>query len=207
MRKPTRKIVAALAATAAIGGAVLAGPVVATAQEADTAEGVEAPAPGGHIAEALDQLVADGVISRAQADAVAEALAAARPTRGHFGHRGRHLAAVAEMLGVEATDLVAALQDGATIADVAADNDVDVQTVIDGLVGQLSERLDEAVAEGRLTAEAADDKLAEATERIEAMINGELSFAGPRRGGRGFGPRGGFGPRPGADAEGAGFSV
>ena len=46
-----------------------------------------------------------------------------------------------------------------------------MQTVIDTLVNAAKEHLDEAVANGRLTQEEADAKLAEITERITEMVN------------------------------------
>lgn len=69
----------------------------------------------------------------------------ARP--GRFEHRGEALAAAAEAIGITADELRTALQDGQSIAQVAEAEGVDLQTVIDALVANGTERLEEAIAE------------------------------------------------------------
>lgn len=102
------------------------------------------------------------------------------PDRGGPGgpggpHRGRGpgLEAAAEAIGITTDELRTGLQDGSSIADVAAANDVDVQTVIDALVTEATTHLDEAVADGRLTEEEATERKADLEERITAHVNGE----------------------------------
>ena len=46
-----------------------------------------------------------------------------------------------------ADDLRAALRDGRSIADVAAERDVEVQTVIDAMVGAITENVEERVSQ------------------------------------------------------------
>ena len=147
-------------------GALLAGPITAFAQQDDDDTGTETetPARGGWVADALDDLVTAGTITQAQADAVAEALEAAKPERPFGGRRhgpgglgfGRiGLDAAAEVIGIEEDDLRAALRDGTTLAELATENGVEVQAVIDALVAEGSERIDELVEDGRLDAEEA----------------------------------------------------
>jgi hypothetical protein len=103
---------------------------------------------------------------------------AERPDRGP-GHRGAALDAAAEALGMTRADLVAALRDGKTIADVAAEKGVDVATVVDAMVAALEEELPSE---------------ADIRERVENLVeNGRP--AGPDRGfpGRGPGGPGAFG--------------
>lgn len=73
-------MIAALAALVVAGGALAATAVVggqATAQETDeNAPEHDRPQRGAILREALDELVADGTITRAQADAITDALAA-----------------------------------------------------------------------------------------------------------------------------------
>jgi urease gamma subunit len=102
--------------------------------------------------------------------------------RPHCHRRGAHLEAAAEAISIEVDALRDALRDGQTIAEVAQANGVEVQTVIDALVADVSARLDEAVAEGRLTQDEADEKKAELDERITALVNGERPPGGPRGG-------------------------
>lgn len=62
------------------------------------------------------------------------------------GHKGEALATAAEALGVSEDDLRAALQDGSSIADVAEEQGVELQVVIDALVAAATERLEEVEA-------------------------------------------------------------
>ena len=77
----------------------------------------------------------------------------------------------ADAIGIEEDELLDALRDGQTIAEVAESNGVDPQTVIDALVAATQERLDDAVADGRIEQEDADERLADVTERITEFVN------------------------------------
>jgi uncharacterized protein YidB (DUF937 family) len=90
---------------------------------------------------------------------------------GGHGGRGPGLDAAAEALGVTADDLRTAVEEGKTLAQVAEEQGVDVQTVIDAMVADLEAHLAEEVASGEHTQEEADQKLADATERITDMVN------------------------------------
>lgn len=137
---------------------------------------------GGWVQDALGGLVEDGTITQEQADAVEEALEDARPDQGfggRFGHPGfalgfgGELSTVAESLGIDEDELRSALEDGRTIAEIAEELGVDVQDVVDDIVAAQRARLDDAVAEGYLTQEDADEILAGAEERASALVNGE----------------------------------
>ena len=158
---------------AALGaGALLAGPLHAAAQDDDTDDDTASDT-ADWVSEALDDLVADGTITQQQADAVDEALDAARPERVHrHGPHGRGgpfggfftLEAAADAIGIDEEALRDALRDGQTIAEVAAANGVDVQAVIDAMVAAAQERVDEAMAN-------ADERLADLEERITDLVN------------------------------------
>jgi hypothetical protein len=92
---------------------------------------------------------------------------------GPHGGRGEGLEAAAEAIGITTDELRTALMDGSSLAEVAAANDVDVQTVIDALVAEANQHLDEAVQSGRLTEEEASKRAAELEARITARVNGE----------------------------------
>lgn len=150
---------------------------------ADTTTTSERPDPGVRLREALQELVDAGTITADQADVVAEHLAAQVPERhGHpGGHRrgpGMDGEVVAELLGIDADELRSALRDGQSIADLAAANGVDVQTVVDALVAEAQGYLDLAVENGRLTEEEAAEKAADLEERITARVNGERPARG-----------------------------
>ena len=112
-----------------------------------------------------------------------------RDGRGHRGHhRGGHLIdTIAEALGMEPEDIIQALQaeEGTTLADVIEANGGDVEAIIATVVEDKTERLNEAVADGRLTQEEADERLAELEARITERLNGEFTPRGPGNGRRG----------------------
>ncbi len=139
--------------------------------------------PGTRLREMLQALVDDGTLSADQADAVVVHMVENRPERDGprgpgrgvpgRGHRGAHLETVTELLGIEADTLRAELQAGATLAEVAEANDVTTDDLVAALVADAMERIDEAVAEGRITADEAAEKEAQLTERVTARVNGE----------------------------------
>jgi hypothetical protein len=148
------------------------------------------------IRDALADLVADGTITEDQADAVAAALDdsdALRPglPGGPFGPGGRamvplDLDAAADALGMTTDELWDALSaDGATLADIAEDQGVDSDTLVDALVAAAEERLEQAVTDGRLTQEQADELMETVPERVAAAIEREFPahrWRGPDRG-------------------------
>jgi uncharacterized protein YidB (DUF937 family) len=165
---PDKKLLtaAALAATLAVGGgvgALLGTPLVSGAQESDDpTTTTEAPdeGPGFHF--------------------------------GHhrFGAPFEGVSAAAEALGMSASELRTALRDGQTIADVAEERGVDLQTVIDAMVAEATERIDERAAEAK----------EDLPERVTDLVNGEV----PDHPG---GPRGGIRAGLEAAAEALGISV
>ena len=84
--------------------------------------------------------------------------------------RGPNLEVAADAIGIDVSDLHDALLGGATIAQVANDNGVDPQTVIDALVSDVQSHLATEVDEGNLTQDQADQRLADATARITDTV-------------------------------------
>lgn len=153
--------------------------IVQQADETDPAANAEA---GEGLRENLQPLVEFGVITSDQADAVTTHLMENRPERGERGEGrpggrrgpgGASSEAVLELLGIDAETLRGQIRDGSSLADIAAENGVDVQTVIDTLVEEATEHLDEAIANGRIEADAAAEKAAGLEERVTARVNGE----------------------------------
>jgi hypothetical protein len=68
-------------------------------------------------------------------------------------------------------ELAAQMKDGATISDISGE--AKVKAVIDALVAEHEDRIDEAVADGRLTEEEAEEVRDAVEDRVEAMVNGE----------------------------------
>lgn len=188
-----RKAIAAIATTAIVLGGfsvalVVQSPDVASAQEV-VAEDTNVTVPAA-IEDALAGLVQEGVITEEQSTQIAAALQERIGTfRGHRGLAGRfHLETAAEIIGIDVADLADALRDGQTIAEVAEANGSTGQAVVGALVDEMNANLDQAVEDGNLTTERADEIRAEAPDRIESMVNGEFEGRMGLRGHRGVDP-------------------
>ena len=104
---------------------------------------------------------------------------------------------VADLLGVDSEVLRDWIHGGGTLAEIAEQNGVSVDAVVDLIVEQKNERIDTAVGNGHIDIETADEKRAELEERVTTRVN----EGRPERGeGEGVGPRGDRGPRGGAGA-------
>ena len=157
-------------------GASSAPAIVATVGDSagtGTAADQGRPDPSSRIAEVLQPLVVNGTLTQVQLDTVVQTLVDNMPRggRGDHGGRGRIAETAATALGMTVGELRTELQAGKTIAQVAADQGVDVQDVIDALVAGAKAHLDEEVASGEHTQAEADAKLAEITARITDRVN------------------------------------
>lgn len=189
-------------AAGGLGGLILAVPAISGAQTSTTqsadASALSAPAaapadrpdPSTHLAEVLKPLVDDGTITQAQADAVIAALAADHQAHEGDHGRGPDFAGVAQALGLSEDDLHTALESGKTLAQVAQDQGVDVQVVIDALTASMTNHIADEVASGEITQEQADAKLADLAAKVTDMVNNGR----PEGGKGGPGGRGGHGP-------------
>ncbi len=132
--------------------------------------------------EAIQSLVDDGTITAEQADAVVAELIASAPDRSERQeNRGERREArqdrrqapeaVQELLGLSAEELREQLRSGSTLGDIATAQGVDPQDVVDAIVAEMTERVDAAVADGKLDADAAAEKLAEAEQRVSDRVN------------------------------------
>ena len=178
MRK--KLIIATTAGVLTLGGLGLAAPALADTGNA-SGSAVD------RITEALSGLVSDGSITQEQADEVASTL-----DEAGMGHRGGHrgggfdLSAAATALGMTEDELRTALEtDGTTLADVAGEQGVEVDALVDALVTAQQERIAVAVEDGRITQEQADERLADLEERVTERVNSEAPVGGPGHGARG----------------------
>jgi len=160
---------------------------------------------------ALNQAVADGRLTQAQADIILANLKATLP--GHlqtrvvpglggwgFGGRGRghghkggfglkgaaSFATIATTLKMTPAELLTELRSGKSVADVAGAKGVSLDTVIAAIVDEQAKQLSAAVAAGRITQAQADAALANLKENLPELL---ALKGGP------FGP--GFGRWPG----------
>jgi hypothetical protein len=133
----------------------------------------------------VDEQVANGRIEQERADQLVANLSerintlvfeGPQPYEGRDGrrdHRGPRqvIGTAAEVIGIEPGDLMAALRDGQTIADVAAANGSSGDAVVSAIVANADEKLQVAVDNGRITAEEKAEKLAQMTERLTEAVN------------------------------------
>lgn len=139
----------------------------------------------------LDRLVEDGRLTRTEADELSKDLRerATRLVNGDIGSfpflvwRGialprtwvdadGPLAAAADVIEIEASELVSALRRGDTIADVARSHGVPVSDVVDAVVAPMQARLAAAVEDGSLTQRQADALAADLDQRASDLVNG-----------------------------------
>lgn len=182
-----------LAGAVGLGGLTSAAVLVPAAASAATGDDTVAgavPDRLSSLSEALSGLVSDGTLSQEQADAVATTLDEALPQRGGPGGHGpgghgmgggRHLETAAEVLGTSVDELRDALQDGSSLADVAAAEGVETSALVDALVAAAQERLADHVEAGDVTQEQADERLAEVTARVTEMVERDGLPLGPGR--------------------------
>ncbi|MBB3112174.1 uncharacterized protein YidB (DUF937 family) [Paenibacillus phyllosphaerae] len=114
----------------------------------------------------------------------------AERAKGGFGFGGsKYLSTAATTLGLTEDELKTELTAGKTIADVASDKSVDVNTVVTAIASAINAQIDQAVTDGKLTEAQATDQKATSTEQAEKIVNGEFGgkgFGGGRHGGKGM---------------------
>ncbi len=161
---------------------------VAAAQNVDAAA-VVANAVAALTAQ-INQDAADGWITQEQADealaTLAEDLTAMmdHPAAGLPVQSDRQslrrlgeaalLRALTDVTGLQLRDLVEQSRDGATLAEIAQADGVDPQAVVDAALANVTGRVNEMVANGRLTQDQADRLLAEAETFFGEAINRAL---------------------------------
>lgn len=164
----------------------------------------------------LKQAVTDGKLTQAQADTMLANLKLTLPSRlqtkfvagmergrgsrddqggpGSRGdkraQRGAQIAVVVKALGITAEELRTELQAGKSVADVAAAKNVSISTIVDAVVAEQTTALKQAVTDGKLTQEQADQRLAMLKANLPKILELKGGF------GPGFGGRGERGPKP-----------
>ncbi|QXG76078.1 hypothetical protein KUM42_00385 [Modestobacter sp. L9-4] len=188
----SKLIIATTAGVLTLGGLAVAVP--ALADSGATGSAVD------RITTALSGLVSDGSLTQEQADEVATTLDGAGiggPGPGGHGPGGPgghgpgggrlELSAAATALGISEDDLRTALDvEGTSLADVAAQRGVAVDTVVDALVTAAKADIAAAVQDGDLTQEQADARLADLTQRVTEQVQSDSRGPGhgPGRGDR-----------------------
>jgi len=128
-------------------------------------------------------------LSGAQTTSSTSTTVATKPARPFRG--GTEIAAAAKALGMSTSDLLAKLSDGkTTIADVAQQHKVDLQTVVDAMSADAHAKLDDAVKNGRLTQKQADALATRIKDRVTQTVNNGFRAGHFGAGFGGYGRRG-----------------
>jgi polyhydroxyalkanoate synthesis regulator phasin len=144
----------------------------------------------GDIQARLDQAVTNGKMTQEEADAAyAKAqeklpeLMAHAPDPAKVQDRQDHrqslreaagrslLTSAASSIGIDVEDLMTELRDGQTIAQVATAHGTDPQTIINDAVAAAEAKIDQAVTDGKLSAEQAATIKSNLAERIAKLVN------------------------------------
>lgn len=151
--------------------------------------------------QAVDEAVTEGKLTEEQAERMRERMEQApsawgqgkgfraphgegfRAPRGGFRGRvgGSPIGVAAEVLGMTAGDLMAEIQDGRSIAEVAEEQGVALEAITEAYEKQVGEALNQAVQNGRITQEQADSMLEHAEEMVPEMLNNTWEGRGPGR--------------------------
>ena len=104
---------------------------------------------------------------------------------GPFGANsaGSPFAVAAKALGISEADLMTAMQGGKSVATLAKEKNVSLDTIITSAVAAESDALKAEVTAGRLTQAQADQRLTNAKDRITNLYNNTMPQGGPGRGG------------------------
>jgi uncharacterized protein YidB (DUF937 family) len=145
------------------------------------------------LGDRVDAAVAAGRITKAEGDALKQRINSDGfplffgPHRGfgHFGFFHHRLDAAASYLGVTEEQLRTELEGGKTLAEVAQAHGKSADGLVDALVAGAKQKLDSAVAAGRLSQVEANDMLNGLRDRITSLVNSRLP-AGHPPGGFGF---------------------
>jgi len=212
MKSTRMKFAGATAAVAALvgGGAAIAADRLSPTQESDAVVadaakqlGVDASKLDAALKKALqnrvDAAVTAGEITKAQGDEMKARIAAGDVPlvgigpgggpRGHHFHHFADLDAAASYLGITQAALKTSRSEGSTLADIAKEKGKSVDGLKAALVADAKADLAQAVKDGRLTKAQQTELLADLSDRIDRLVNGELGLRrdhGPRGAGPSF---------------------
>ena len=184
-----------------------------TTQPAEDRDGSEHRGKGPAVVrDTLGELVAEGVITQEQADAILARLKAKFDQHvkdhpggpggrgplgsshgpGHGFGRGRMiipgaLEIAATTIGISEDELVEGIKGGKTVAQVAQDKGVDPQAVIDALVARANAKIDERAADGSIPPDKVEAAKQKAVEFATTFVNETRSKPGVGNPGHGWG--------------------
>jgi len=141
-------------------------------------------APRAQFAATLQQLTEEGVINSEQAEVIIQRcepiFGVMRVMKRPYQQRVKELALaqsrpilmrISQVLRMEADELVPQLREGKTVAEIAEEQGIPASLVVEELLIPVEQRLDRAVADGRLSQEQAREKLSSAEVTISKMVH------------------------------------
>ena len=174
----------AIAATIGVGAFALSTVLPAGAQTGTSSSSdSSSTAPGGHgprarAKAALDGLVTNGTIDQDQENAVIQALQGAlgngkgkAPLARLRGFLGQGVKVAADKIGISVGDLRTELKDGKSIADVATEHNVSVDSVEQALIDAATARINQAVSNNRITQDQANKIEQRLPTVIDKLVN------------------------------------
>jgi polyhydroxyalkanoate synthesis regulator phasin len=128
--------------------------------------------------QTIDHALQEGKITQEQADKLRSRVDQGWPffgcpkggawdSGGKIGHGGLSQP-LADALGITLEDLQAALKEGKTVADLAAGKGLTVEQVQDKILADVKLQLDQAVKDGKLTQDKADEAYTSLEQRIKS---------------------------------------
>ena len=171
MTKVQNLTMTALATVALVAGILLATGAISFAQE-----GSPTPTPSAESTDGATPTPAPSDDGSTDSDDSADA------GRGCGGSKGLVLENAAEVLGLSEDDLRAALEDGQTLAEVAADHGMSADDFKAALSAGVTADLQAKIDAGEITQERFDETIADLDAKLDEIINreGGLRFHGPR---------------------------
>ena len=193
-----KKLIATVSVIAALGGGAFAlnavlpagatssslNLVSQTASGAPTDPTPECKGPRAKFKDVLDGLVKDGTITQDQEDKIIQAFKDAKPAanagkpgKGPAGREGPRqivkgmVETAADAIHIAPADLVAALESGKSVADVAKENNVDPATVVQAIVDAGNAKIDQAVKDGKITQDGADKMKSHLSDAATKFVN------------------------------------
>ena len=158
LKKP---FVTAVISSLLFAGAIVAVPLVASAQSGSNNGNEVVDADNGK--EVVDR--SDGKGKKEKDNSL---------RNGKHGKKFHVLGEVMESLGLERTDLRDGIKAGQTFGEIAEANGISSATVVQTIVDVLTEKLNEAVSEGKITGDEALEKASHIRERAEEAISNRI---------------------------------
>lgn len=181
MKIPGKKALTATALAGAIGlgslGVAALNPLgIAGAQDSGSTGTAQVQRHGKgakFVDSTLQSLVQDGTITQDQATKIEQRLKerfqGGRAKVREFAKEAMQTAA--DTIGISPEQLRDQLKSGKSVAQVATDNNVEPQKVVDAIVAKVNAKIDQAVTDGKLTQEQADQMKSKAPQRVSELVD------------------------------------